>query len=104
MKGAKRARSLSFWFVFLQRLLAWSPNFKSQSIFIPTSISFVFDSVEGSLQLRKFTYKVILITISFHKVAIEPYGSDDAYNVLITNSSFLTVCIVVSFSSLFKIP
>ena len=60
MKGARRTRALSFWHDFLQRLLTCSSNFKSLSIAIPRSISFVFDSMEepsisavdGSVQLK----------------------------------------------------
>ena len=43
----KQERVLSSWHVFLQRLLTSSWNFKSLSIVIPRSISFVFDSMEG---------------------------------------------------------
>ena len=59
-KGARRARALSFWHAFFQRLLTCSLSFQSPTIVILRSIPFVFDSVEepsmsvvdGSLQLN----------------------------------------------------
>ena len=61
MYGAKRARALSFWYAFLQRLLTWSSNCKALSIVILRGTSFVFVSVEepsvtsvdGSLQFKR---------------------------------------------------
>ena len=60
---------------FFTEILTCSSDFKSLSIVIPRSISFVFDSMEepsisavdGSLQKN-----VTLATVSFHKVVIEP--------------------------------
>ena len=61
MKGARRARALSFCHAFLQRLLTWSSNFRCLSIIIPRSTSFTFDSMkvssivtmDGCLQLKR---------------------------------------------------
>ena len=61
MKGARGTRALNFWHAFLQRLLLSSSKFKSLSIAISRSISFVLDSMEepsiravdGSLQYKR---------------------------------------------------
>ena len=93
MKGARQARALSFWHAFLQRLLTWSSR----------SIPFVFDSVEessinavdGSLQLKR---RWLLSLAAFIKLLLNyvKSGTDDASNVLLTDSFSLTVYIVVS--------
>ena len=38
MKGARRERALSFWHVFLERLLTWLSNFKFLSIAMPKAL------------------------------------------------------------------
>ena len=104
MKEARRTRALSFWHAFLQRLLTCSSNFKSLSIVIPRSISFVFDSMEepsisavdGSLQLKRIW---LLSMLAFINLLLNhgKSGSDDASNVLITDFLFsVTVYIVLS--------
>ena len=104
MKEARRTRALSFWHAFLQRLLTCSSNFKSLSIVIPRSTSFIFDSMEessisavdGSLQLKRIW---LLSMLAFIKLLLNhgKSGSDDASNVLITDFLFsLTVYIVLS--------
>ena len=87
VKDARRTRALSFWHAFLQRLLTCSSNFKSLSIVIPRSISFVFDSMEepsisavdGSLQLNRMW---LLSPLAFIKLLLNNVksGSDDASN------------------------
>ena len=92
--------------LFLQRLLTCSLNFKSLSIVIRRSISFVFDSMEepsisavdGSLQLKRMW---LLSLLAFIKLLLNHVKSDsvDASNVWITDPLFSSTVYIVVLSA-----
>ena len=86
MKGARRTRALSFWYAFLQRLLtcySWKYLLRIWFNGMP-SISFA----DGSLQLKRMWLSSLLAFIKLLLNHVKS-GSDDVFNVLITDRLFV---------------
>ena len=92
----KTNKSIRFLTCFFTEILTCSSDFKSLSIVIPRSISFVFDSMEepsisavdGSLQLKTMWLLSLLTLIKLLLNHVKSGSYDDASNLLITDCLF----------------